>query len=323
VRNDDVYSFRWGDPAYAREYIRNIPGPDKIAGFYMGPDGYTWGREFLSTEPDTPRQSVISKQWYSFLLWGRLSYEPDLPDSLFIRTLAARYPKADSAKLFRAWADASQVFPLITRLIWGDIDLRWFPEACLSHPRYRGYYTVRNFIEAEAMPGSGVLRILDWRRGKLAGEAAGGTTPIEIAAQLEEHAGSALAALPSLRASAPDKELRLTLGDIEAMSHLARYYATKIRGAAALALYDRTSDEAGKQEAVRHLEAAVEHWRSYSRAYTAQYTQPHLYNRVGFVDIPALAAKALEDVEIAQRWKPGTIVDDKVKRGAADQPFRK
>ncbi len=322
VRNDDVYSFRWGDPAYAREYIRNIPGADKIAGFYMGPDGYTWGREFLSTEPDTPRQSVISKQWYSFQLWGRLSYEPDLPDSLFLRTLATRFPQADSAKLSRAWADASQVFPLITRFFWGDIDLRWFPEACLSHPRYRGYYTVRHFIEGDTMPGSGVLRILDWRRAKLAGETPGGITPLEIADRLEERAGLALAALPSLRASGPDKELRLTLGDIEAMSHLARYYAAKIRGAATLALYDRTSDEAGKQEAVRHLEAAVEHWRSYSRAYTAQYTQPHLYNRVGFVDIPALAAKAVEDVEIARRWKPGTI-DDKVRPRSADQPFRK
>jgi hypothetical protein len=323
VRNDDIYSFRWGDPAYAREYIRNIPGRDKIAGFYMGPDGYTWGREFLSTEPDNPRQLVISKQWYSFQLWGRLSYEPDLPDSFFIRTLAARFPKADSAKLFRAWADASQVFPLITRFFWGDIDLRWFPEACLSHPRYHGYFTVRDFIEGDTMPGSGVMNILDWRRAKLAKEKTVGTTPLDIAAQLEERASRALKALPLLRASTPDKELRLTTGDIEAMSELGRYYAAKIRGAAALALYDRSSDDARKQEALRHLQAAAEHWRSYSRAYTAQYTQPHLYNRVGFVDIPALTAKALEDVEMARQWKPGTVVDDQAKRRSADQPFRK
>jgi hypothetical protein len=323
VRNDDIYSFRWGDPAYAREYIRNIPGRDKIAGFYMGPDGYTWGREFLSTKPDNPRQLVISKQWYSFQLWGRLSYEPDLPDSFFIRTLAARFPKADSAKLFRAWADASQVFPLITRFFWGDIDLRWFPEACLSHPRYHGYFTVRDFIEGDTMPGSGVMNILDWRRAKLAKEKTVGTTPLDIAAQLEERASRALKALPLLRASTPDKELRLTTGDIEAMSELGRYYAAKIRGAAALALYDRSSDDARKQEALRHLQAAAEHWRSYSRAYTAQYTQPHLYNRVGFVDIPALTAKALEDVEMARQWKPGTVVDDQAKRRSADQPFRK
>ena len=323
VRNDDVYSFRWGDPAYVRDYIRHIPGPDQVAGFYMGPDGYIWGREFLSTEPERPRQTVIAKQWYSFALWGRLAYEPDLPDSLFVRTLAQRFPGTDAAKLSSAWAEASRVFPLITRFFWNDIDLRWFPEACLSHPRYRGYFTVRHFIEGSSMPGSGVLSIRDWRRARLAGETPAGTTPLEIAAQLDRHATAALAALPALGAGTPAKELRLTLGDVAAMSHLARYYAAKIRGAAALGLYDRSSSEASKQEAIRELEAAVEHWRAYARAYTAQYTQPHLYNRVGWVDIPSLTTKALEDVELARRWRPGTVVDEKLPPPPADQPFRK
>jgi hypothetical protein len=39
VRNDDIYSFRWGDPEFAREFITNMPGPDKLAGINMGPDG--------------------------------------------------------------------------------------------------------------------------------------------------------------------------------------------------------------------------------------------------------------------------------------------
>ena len=42
----------------------------------------------------------------------------------------------------------------MTRFFWGDIDLRWFPEACLSHPRYKGFYTVKHFVEGETMPGS-------------------------------------------------------------------------------------------------------------------------------------------------------------------------
>src|SRR5579862_314888 len=74
VRNDDIYSFRWGDPDFARDYVRNIPGSDKVVGFYMGPDGYCWGREFIDREPETPHQLVLKKQWYSFMLWGRLSY---------------------------------------------------------------------------------------------------------------------------------------------------------------------------------------------------------------------------------------------------------
>jgi len=34
VRNDDIYSFRWGDPEFARAYLRAMPGPDVLAGFY-------------------------------------------------------------------------------------------------------------------------------------------------------------------------------------------------------------------------------------------------------------------------------------------------
>jgi len=322
LRNDDVYSFRWGSPAYVRDYIRHIPGPDKIAGFNMGSDGYIWGREFLSTEPETPHELVISKQWFSFELWGRLSYEPDLPDSLFEQTLAGRFPKVDSARLLQAWSDASQVFPLITRFFWNDIDVRWFPEASLSHPRYKGYFTVRNFMEGESMPGSGVLRILEWRRLRAANAKMTGVTPLEIADQLDQHAGAALAALPALRVSQPSKELRLTLGDIEAMAHLAQYYAAKIRGAAALASFDQTAEEASRAEAVRQLDSAAGYWKQYAQNYTSQYTQPHLYNRVGFVDIPGLLPKVNADVDLARAWKPGTIVDQNVRKNPADRLFR-
>lgn len=78
VRDDDIHSFRWADSAFARAYIRNMPGPDKVAGFYMGPDGYNWGREAMSVRPETPRQLVIQKKWFSFLLWGRLSFDPGI-----------------------------------------------------------------------------------------------------------------------------------------------------------------------------------------------------------------------------------------------------
>jgi hypothetical protein len=120
-----------------------------------------------------------------------------------------------------------------------------------------------------------------------------------------------------------NKELRLTLGDIEAMSYLAQYYAAKIRGAAAIAIFDRTSAASDKEESVRQLTLALENWKEYSRAYTAQYTSPHLYNRVGFVDIPGLAGKVAQDVEIARAWAPGTIRDEDVKRANPDRLFKK
>ncbi|MDO8543630.1 MAG: hypothetical protein Q7S40_24575 [Opitutaceae bacterium] len=328
VRNDDVYSFRWADLDYARAFIKAMPGPDKIAGFYMGTDGYLWGRDFLTKNPDGPRQTVMQKQWLSFALWGRLAYEPELPATTFDRLTAARFPRADVSQLTAAWAAASKVFPTITRFSWGDIDLKWLPEACLSHSKFKGYYTVRHFIEGGTMPGSGVLNIVDWRSGMLANRNPAGVTPLEIAATLNTNATHALAALPQLRRGgvAPvgnAREYAATLDDIEAMAHLGLYYAAKIRGACELALFDKTTEAARQAAAVRELETAVQHWKNYSAAYTRQYVQPVLYNRVGWVDIPKLAEKAAADVQIARDWKPGSINEAAIKRSGTEAGFKK
>lgn len=326
VRNDDVYSFRWGNSAYARTYIKNMPGPEKVAGFYMGPDGFNWGRDFLSRDATVPRQLVISKQWYSFLLWGRLSYDPELSDDHLNAILSHRFPSVPTEPFAAAWSSASMVFPLITRFFWGDIDLRWFPEACLSHPRHRGYYTVRDFVGGSSAPGSGVLAIIDWRKRKLANQPMDGITPLEIAKELDQSAAKALGSLPALRGAADetDTELAATLTDIEAMAHLARYYSLKIRAAAALALFDAApSDQTHQQEAIALLQEAVSVWRDYARAYTSQYHQPVLYNRVGFVDLHNLTARAQDDVRLAQQWRPGTFPGDTKDPQGADVPFRR
>ena len=322
VRNDDIYSFRWGDPDFARAFIRHMPGPDKMVGFYMGPDGYCWGREFLSAEPETPRQLVMKKQWYSFMLWGRLSYDPNLPDGLFKRTLAVRFPEASTKKLYAAWATASKIFPQITRFHWGDIDIRWFPEACKRDPDDRGFYTVRHFIEGRTMPGCGILNIREYRERRLNNRPISEITPTQVANALKEYATDTLSTVAELRPRQGDnKELRLTLGDLEAMSHLGNYYAEKILGAVDLALFDATGKVEQRASTVTHLKAALEHWKRYAAAYTRQNKQPILYNRVGWVDIPGLVSKVEQDIEIAENWQTGTITDP-VKHHS-DTPFRR
>lgn len=302
VRNDDIYSFRWGDPDFAREFVRNLPGPEQLGGYYMGPDGYIWGREFLSNEPETPRELVISKQWYSFMLWGRLSYDPTLPNEHFERTLATRFPEVSARTLFEAWCESSRIIPLVTRFHWQDIDLKWFPEACLSHPRHKGFYTVKHFIEGQTMPASGIVNIRDYRDALVAGRDPDGMTPPAVAAELQAHAAAARRLVTQL-GTPESKELRLTLGDVTAMAHLGDYYASKILGAVELALYDRTNKTEHQQAAVGHLETALDHWNQYAAVATRQY-RPQLLTRVGYVDLNALKEKVAGDIHIARQWRP-------------------
>jgi hypothetical protein len=323
VRNDDIYTFRFGDPAYTREYILNMPPSEKMAGFYMGPDGYVWGRDFLERHPAPgPRPLVMQKQWYSFMLWGRLAYDPSLPDSHFERLLAARHPKAPSHPLFAALQSASQVIPLATRFFWGDIDLKWFPEASLSHPRSKGFYTVRHFMEGTAMPGAGVLNIRQWRQRLTAGQPMKETTPLEIADALAGAAARTFASLDGLReAAVEDAELRKNINDCEALAWLGRYYAAKIRGASALALFDGNGDSFDQNTALRHLADALAHWKQYAAIRDAHYV-PALYNRLGYVDVTALTVKVAADLDIARTWKPGSLKDDG-NRSGTEKGFRK
>lgn len=324
VRNDDIYTFRFGDPAYAREYILNMPPSDKLAGFYMGPDGYVWGRDFLERNSDPgPRPLVMEKQWYSFMLWGRLAYDPSLPDSHFEKVLAARHPTAASAQIFRGLQGASQVMPLTTRFFWGDIDLKWYPEACWGHPRSksRGFHTVRHFMEGSSMPGANVLCIRDWRARFVTRQPMAGTTPLEIADALDAAAAKTFTSLDTLREPAKqDGELQMTVNDCEALAWLGRYYASKIRGACALALFDVNGDKFEHDSALRHLRDAVTYWKRYAAIRDAHYV-PALYNRVGYVDVIALTEKVTADLDIARNWNPGTLKDDG-KRSGTEKGFR-
>ncbi|WP_145299239.1 carbohydrate-binding family 6 protein [Planctopirus ephydatiae] len=311
VRNDDMYSFRWGDPDFARVFINNMPGPDKLAGFYMGPDGYIWGRDFLSrdaVDANGRRQLVWDRQWFSFNLWGRLSYDPTLPDAHFQRLLGARHPMVNAEKLFAASQASSRIIPQVTRFNWGSIDVHWYPEANLSHPKqFKGFYSVRHFMEGKTMPGEEVLSIGQWREQLRDNKRITKQTPPEVATALESDADATLQLLTELRpqAGVTDKELLLTLADYEAQAWLGRYYAAKIRAAIELAEFNASADATAQVTAMKHAESALAHWKQYAAIYDSQYT-PQLLNRVGTADIPALTAKAAEDIEIIRSWKPGT-----------------
>jgi hypothetical protein len=212
--------------------------------------------------------------------------------------------------------------PLTTRFFWGDIDLKWYPEACLSHRKSTGFYTVRHFMEGITMPGAEVLCIRDWRARLTDRQPMAETTPLEIADALDGAAAETFASLDRLREAAkPDSELRKTVNDCGALAWLGRYYASKIRGACALALYDVNGDTFEHDAALRHLSDALTHWKRYAGVRDAHYI-PALYNRVGHVNVTALTEKAAADLDIAQNWMPGTLKDDG-RRSGSEKGFRK
>ena len=249
IRDDSIFYMRWGDPDYVRAYILGQPPISKIAGYNIGPDGYTWGREFVSTEPDSPRQEIIDKMWYNFFLWGQLGYDPTLPNSRFQAIVGARFPEVSSLKLFSGWASVSKIIPLVTRFYFGANDFQWYPEACWSNvTEASGFQTVEDFMKPTWPPMNSnedgeIPRLMSVRQFVYDDNSPKDLqTPLQTADALQRYADDGLRNISGM-SPGTSKELRLTLGDIRAMAWLGRYYAEKIRGAVSLYRYDRVGDK--------------------------------------------------------------------------------
>jgi len=325
VRNDDYYAIRWGGEDYARAYIKSMPGikENKVAGFYMGSDGYCLGKDFLTKDDNLERQLIIGKQWYSYMLYGRLAYNPDIPSETFTNAIRRQYPDLDTRILHEGWNAASMIFPWATRQIWGDIDLKWWPEACWSSPQsYKGFITVKDVVEIEPVDGSNIINISQWAQDYYTEKQSRLISPIQVADSLEYYVRmtrQALNLLPSRNAGSFSKNDQL-LGDIELFALIGHYYANKIRAAAYLALYNYYGIEEDKQKSLHLITKAQDDWAQYSALYDSKYKSA-LYNRLGIVDVIAIRENVAKDIDIVRNWKVGDIKQYNIQT-RTEAPFR-
>jgi hypothetical protein len=306
IRNDDNYYFRWGAPGFVREFIRNIPH-SVSAGFYYGSDNYIWGKDFLSLDQEEKGQTETGRQWFHWMLWGRLGYDPDIPDERFERILGNRFPEVDAEKLLTAWKCASMVYPVTTGFHWGDLDFRWYIEGCKSRPEasqtISGFHDVNRFITLQPHPESGYQSIAGYVTSLTTNKPAALITPPEVARILSDNADSALLLIDSMMGDEMNKELLYILNDIRSMACLGKYYSCKINGAANLALYRETGSALVKDIAVKQLTEALEYWKAYTKSAMKQYRNPLWTNRVGNVDWIKLTDEVNNDIEIAKLAK--------------------
>lgn len=303
LRNDDIFIYRWGDADYVREFLQNVPR-DLMrweAGFYMGPDGFVWGREFVSKDPELSGELEIDKHWYRFMLWGRLGYDLTLTRDFFEKRLEHRFAEAKPGLLYDTWAAASRVIPQVNQFFFRVNDLQFSPEACVFT---QGFLTVDAFFQHPPLQGSGILSVQDYASAVIEDRAFDGITPPAVANNLDKMAKKTLRGVETLR-KAPklSKELAAMLTDMEAMAYLGRYYADKIRGAAALAVFRADSErKAYHRRAVRHLTNAVEEWEAYARVSTSQY-RPQLFSRTNYMDWWKLLEDVKKEVETVRNSK--------------------
>ena len=253
LRNDDFYYLHWGDPDFVKEYLNNFPDEGEVVrGFFMGSDGFTPTRSFMSKSLWCDGLLEMERNWYTWFLWGRLAYNTDLDEQFFIRKLKHHYKTDDSQILFRAWQYASKTVPLFTEVVQGawKSDFLWYPETCMS--RRHGFVTIDLMANTEPPPGSNFCSITNSAKMQCSGK----ISTFDVADTIEKNAHLALELLTSLPYEL-ETELGATSGKIKAMSYLGLYFSEKLRAA--------TFNEAGLQNKTRiALEKSANYWIEYA-----------------------------------------------------------
>ncbi len=308
VRNDDFYMLRWGDPEFARSYLRNMPVGDMI-GFYMGPDGLIWGRDYFSRNP-CEHPLFVEKMWYMFRIWGELAYNIQRTDGYFIRLIGTRFgiPEAKAAVLFEGWKEASAAIAETTCIHWHNFDFQWYPEGCCmreDHVEKIFFYTVDEFMKCPSITGGKYASVAETADAMICRRPTERISAEETAASILRHTGKAAEKLAELGAAdAGQEELGRTITDIHALIRLGAYYGMKIQAAIRLCVYRMTGDETVHSGAVALLEKAAESWKDYSSIISDVY-RPQVLPRLGDrIDVKDFDEMADLDVLIAKNMKP-------------------
>lgn len=290
VRNDDYYMCRWGNPDFAREYLKNMP-VDCVNGFYMGADGFTWGRDYM-TRGEEMHPLFVDKMWYMFKIWGQLSYDAELSEKYFIREICERFrlDSANGEKVYRAWCSASQILPEFQCMHWHDFDFQWYPEGCCMYDSREEedkiwFADIHEFMECPAIPGGEYASVQEYAESTVSGKSLKKISPEMVVQKMEELVDEAERLLTELQGTVKQKELSATLYDIELMCLLGRYFALKERAAMNLSVYQKNQAMEKKEEAISHLKTAAVVWKEYSAKTVAAYIPQVLTRLCGKINV--------------------------------------
>ena len=337
LRNDDIYIFRWGNPPWVSELIRNLAQTDTV--------GFTEGSEIdipgidRSHTPETRGHVTwkykFEKMWFRFALWGRLGYNPDLPEAVWQGYFRRHYGPAGDA-LYEATVAASRIAPLITSYHWNYMNGDWYVEASIgswntsweqpriNYRRIQMYHDIRNYVfnnsidESLEDPVRYAARIL--APGTPAETA---RSPLDVSNELASAGRTALGAEKIRDPGEPyGKEFACAQFDNLAYGHLGLYYAEKLRAAAALSLFLFSNDESYKSEAIEHLRNALAEWKALV-AVTEKHYIPHEVWLFGPFHWNMYTSAVQDDILIAenirafehqgQKWQVAAEVPEKAR----------
>jgi hypothetical protein len=255
----------WGDPEYVQRFAPTttlgesagfeICAPLPQKGFGNAPGAW---RIFRNRDREY-YQWEFQRYWSTYLLFGRLTYNPNAGEEVWIRELGRRFGLEAAASISLAYRSASQVVSLIAGTALSNYNMGAWPEKDMGG--LINYYL--HLMPYDRARFRGFLESVD---DTLAGRSSGRLSPEAIASRLEAIAADTDRALDQARplVRSGQKEFWATDMDFRILSGMARYFADKIRATMRLGFFYRTGDVGQLRQAVKSAETALATWKQLS-----------------------------------------------------------
>jgi hypothetical protein len=257
----------WGNPDFVRRATETFHLGDAI-GFEIDPPlaqkgfGNRPGVWDIFTDANKDRMFwkwEFERYWLFYQLWGRLSYNPATPDSVWLDELTRRFGSA-ARDVLEAYQNSSGVINEIVAAHLADPNMYIWPEI-----------NPGGLVDAyrDVLPS-------DWRyiasipeavENRIRGVASAKQTAPQTAALLNGLAQKTDDAVSRAAKKIPanNAEWRSTQPDFEVLSLLARYHALKQTAADQVAYFDAMGNRSALTSATRDLNNALEIWERLCR----------------------------------------------------------
>lgn len=321
VRNEDFFVLRWGQADFIRKHIKTN-SPEYVNGYFIGSEGYVPAADYASQ--DSIKRSwtyAFEKQWLFYALWGRLLYNPDLPDKELESLMSDRYGIDHGVPLFRAYQLVSQMPLRLASFHRSTWDYTLYSEGFLapapSNPnglfdRSSPFISIDEFIHHETLDPL-LYTIPQYVNKKLHKLPMPDSmiNPMQLSMLSEKDSRLALVYYEAAKnRNQSDGDLRSEWDDIATWAYLGLYFSEKLRAGIALHTFRKLGKISDKNKAVFHMETAKSHWLKIIELTRQRYKPtPHValqgYKEFNLFSWEGLLPQIQKDLEIvkAAKWE--------------------
>jgi len=255
----------WGDPEYVRRFapttlFQNSSGFEICAPLSQKCYGNLPGAWRIFRDKDREYyQWEFERYWSNYTLFGRLTYNPDESDEIWLRELRSRFGKEAAHAVARAYQSASRVIPLILGTATCDYNMYIWPEKDMGG-------LINFYLHFQTFNEPRNSNFMEFIENYLENKSSAKLSPEDMAQRMTATAVEIEKSLRKADALVPktNKEYRATKKDFQILSGMASYFAQKIRAALNLGFFYKLGDYSCLKQAITHAERALDIWKKLS-----------------------------------------------------------